>query len=705
VFEKREQELDVRDYLTILGRRQWLIVLTAVTVIAATTFYTLTQTELYQAESRVLLRSPYMPYGEGTGGEMSLGVGLLAQTYDIETEIERIKNPELVKETRQRLPGRLQNVPINALIVHQIGKTAIIGINVESPNPQFAAQMSQELATAYIEHTRRMRQVATEQALKYVTDQAEHARADLDKADNAISAFKQASGIVDIASAGARVADRYESLINRIETGRSEVRVVDAQLAGLEARRKAVDPRKTAELTSSPDSTVGQIRTQLEQLIAQRLNLLRDYTETSHRVREVDAQIESTRGQLRSALSRATNAEFEQTNPELQALGKQRVDLEMTRLTALANIGAASSLLGAAAGELHALPLKQVRYAQLERQLKVAETAYNDLLAQAQVLRIQQAAAVASAFVLTRAEIPKDPVSPQVEKNMLTGTLVGLFLGLVVALVADRMDDTFRNPKELERLLRLPVLGLVRLKIEGSPVILTEEDERSPFAEAFRTLRANMRFSAVDGQAHTVLVTSAGAGEGKSTCAANLAIESARAGQTVILVDTDMRRPALHTYFGLEADKGLTNVLVGDVSLEEALQQTSVPGLRLLAAGALPPNPVVLIESEAMRNLVQRVCAQADLVVFDSPPVLIAADAQLLSSFADATLIVIETRATRREMAQRAMELLRRANAKPIGIAINKARQREQGYYYYYYYHYNYYYYNGYGKKQGNGKA
>lgn len=705
MFEKREQELDVRDYLTILGRRQWLIVLTVVTVIAATTFYTLTQTELYQAESRVLLRSPYLPYAEGGGGDMSLGVGLLSQTYDIETEIERIKNPELIKEARQRLPLRLQNAALHALIVRQVGKTAIIAITIESPNAQFCAQMSQELATAYIEHTRRMRQVATEQALKYVTVQAERARADLDKADNAISAFKQETGIVDIAAAGARAAERYERLMDEIAKGQSAVQVVDAQIVGLEARRRTIDPRKTAELTSTPDSTVGKIRSQLEQLITQRLALLKDYTETSRRVREVDAQIESTRQQLRAVLSRASAAEIEQANPELQALTKQRVELEATRLTALASVRAASSLVGQAAGELRSLPVKQVRYAQLERQLKVAETAYNDLLAQAQVLRIQQAAAVASAFVLTRPDTPTDPVAPQVEKNMITGVLIGLFLGLVVALVADRIDDTFRNPKELERLLRLPVLGLVRLKAEGSPIILTDEDERSPFAEAFRTLRANMRFSAVDGQARTVLVTSSGAGEGKSTCAANLAIESAHAGQSVILVDTDMRRPALHTYFGLEADRGLTNVLVGDLALEEALQDTAVPGLRLLAAGALPPNPVVLIESEAMQQLLQQLVASADLVIFDSPPVLIAADAQLISSFVDATLLVIETRSTRREMAQRAMELLRRANAKPIGVAINKARQREQGYYYYYHYHYNYYYSNGHGKKQGNGRA
>ena len=704
MLEKREQELDVRDYLAIIGRRQWLIILTVVAVIAATAFYTFTQTEMFSAESRVLLRSPYMPYADETGGMMSLGVGNLSQTYDIDTEIERIKNPELIKETRERLPGRLRNAPLTRLSVHQIGKTAIIAIGIESPNRQFAAQMSQELATAYILHTREMRQTATEQALQYVTDQAEQAKQDLDKADKQISAFKRATGIIDIASAGGRVATRYEALMDQIEKGQSEIRIVNTQLVALDAQRKVIDPRKTAELTAAADSSIGQLKAQLQTLMTQRLTLLTDYTETSRAVRDLDAQITKMREQLRQALNNVSYAELEQTNPELVELRKRRADLETTRLTAQASSAAASSLLGQAQGDLRVLPEKQVRFAQLEREQRVSETAYNNLLTQAQVLRIQKAAAVASAFVLTRAEVPTEPISPQIRKNLVTGAVLGLFLGLVVALIADRMDDTFLNPKELERVLKLPVLGLVRLKEENTPVILTQEDERSPYAESFRTLRANMRFSAVDGLAHTLLVTSSAAGEGTSTCVANLGIESARAGQSVILVDTDMRRPTLHGYFGLANDKGVSNVLVGDLPLEEAIQDTAVPGLRVLSAGTQPPNPVVLIESQAMQRVISQLSDMADLVIFDSPPVLIAADSQLLSSFVDATLIVVETRVTRKEIAQRALELLRRANARLLGITINKARQREQGYYYYYY-HYRHSYYNGPVKKGKNGQS
>jgi len=696
VIERREQELDLRDYLAILSRRQWLIILTLLVVIVATTFYTLTQTELYQAESRVLLRSPYVPYAESaTGGPMEIGVGLLSQSYDIETEMERIKNPELIKEARSRLPEQRRNAPMTRLLVRQVGKTAIIAITVESPVAQFAAELSQELAAAYIEHTRRMRQVATEQALKFVIEQAEQAKRDLDRADEELRRYKQTSRIVDIDAATSRVVGQYYALVSKLEEGRNQVRLLDTQLAALEAQRKAINPRQMVSLTFAPTSAVGQTQARLEQLMVERLTLLKDYTEGSRRVRQIDAQIAELQEHLKAELAKATPAELELSHPELQELRKRRVELETQRLVALASNSATATMLGRTQAELQNLPSEQVRFQQLDRRVKVAETAYSQLLAQEQILRIQKAAAVASAFVLSRAEVPLQPVSPKLERNVMTGAVVGLFLGLVVALLADRMDDTFRNPKEMERLMRLPVLGMVRLKQEGDPVLLAEEDDRSPFMEAFRTLRANMRFTAVDGQAHTVLLTSAGAGEGKSTCAANLAIASARAGQRVLLVDSDMRRPTLHEYFKVDGSRGLTNVLVRDMALEDALQETSVAGLRLLPSGALPPNPVVLIESEAMRQLLDRLRQEADLVILDSPPALIAADAQIMSSLVDATLLVIDPKVTRREMAQRALELLHRAKATPLGLIVNKARQREQGYYYYYYYHYDYHYHNG----------
>ncbi len=687
MLEKREQELDMRDYLAILARRQWLILVTAVAVIAATTFYTFTQTAIYSAESRVLLRSPYMPYVDDTSGMMSLGVGALSQTYDIETEIERIRNPELVKQTREGLKdARLRNAPMRGLSVRQVGRTSIIAISIQSPNREFAAAMSQELATSYITHTREMRQAATEQALKYVTEQADLAKRDLDSADEKISAFKRATGIIDISTGGGRAATRYEALMDQVEAGQSQIRIVNAQLAALEAQRKLIDPRRTAELTAAPDSSIGQLKTQLQSLMTRRLTLLKDYTETSRTIRELDAQIAQMQEQLRTALSTVSYAELEQTTPELVELRRRRADLETALLTAQASSAAAGSLLGQAQAELHALPEKQVKFAQLERELRVAENAYNSLLTQAQVLRIQKAAAVASAFVLTRAEVPMDPISPQIQKNLVTGAMLGLFLGLVVGLIADRMDDTFRNPKDLERLLKLPVLGMVRLKDENTPIILTQEDERSPYAESFRTLRANMRFTTAEGLVRTLLITSSVAGEGKSTCAVNLSIESARAGQRVILVDTDLRRPTVARHFDLSNDLGISNVLVGAASLEEALQDTEVPNLRVVAAGPLPPNPVVLLESENMQTVLAQLRDLADLVIFDSPPILVAADAQLLGAYMDATLVVVETTKTRREIALRALELLRRAKARLTGVAINKARQREQGYYYYYYY-------------------
>ncbi|HEY3396303.1 MAG TPA: polysaccharide biosynthesis tyrosine autokinase [Armatimonadota bacterium] len=688
--DRREQELDLHDYLTIVARRGWLIALTLVAVVAATVFYSLTTTKLYEAESRVLLRSPYVPFGGGGGGGNTgtgLGMGNLSDTYDLETELERIKNPQLIKEVRAALPT-FQDAMLSNLDVHQVGKTSIVAIDVRSPSSQFAAQFAQGLAVGYIDHTRRMKQGATEQALKYVVDQAGRAKADLDRAETELRTFKEASGIVDIAGATGSVASHYAVLSTQLDAGQVELRKTEAQLAGLEGERRAVDPRQIAGLTLTPESSLGQMRAQLQQLMLQRMMLLKDYAPTSRRITALDQQIQGLQDSLQQQVSQIAYAELEQSSPQLQDLKKRKVALETQRIVTLANNGALATMLGRARGDLRLLPGQQVKFGQLERKVKVAETAYTDLLAQEQALSIQQAAAVASASVLNQPDVPTEPVSPQLKKNLVAGVLLGLLLGLVAGLVVERLDDTFHSPKELERILRLPVLGLVRLKTEGDTVMLQDDDERSPFAEAFRSLRANLRLTSVDGQPATVLITSSGRGEGKSTCAANLAIESARAGQQVILVDADLRRPALHRYFNLDGKRGLTSVLVGDMPLAEGLQSTSVPGLRLLAAGGLPPNPLVLIESQAMKELMASLNQEADLVIFDSPPVLVAADSQVLGSLMEATVLVVETAATRREMATRTMELLRRASAKVIGVAINKSSRRESGYNYYYYQYY-----------------
>lgn len=213
--------------------------------------------------------------------------------------------------------------------------------------------------------------------------------------------------------------------------------------------------------------------------------------------------------------------------------------------------------------------------------------------------------------------------------------------------------------------------------------LVTLTDPRSPSAEAYRTLRNNIKFSGLDHPVRTLLVTSAGADEGKSTTLCNLAITLAQAGTSTIVVDCDLRRPSVHEILDLANDKGLTSALLDDKGEALPLQPTAVPGLRALTAGPLPPNPADLLGSERMHQLIETLTASAEMVLFDSPPASIFTDAATLASRVDGVVLVISAGKTRREIANRAKGILEKANARILGVVLNNARVDTNIYRYY----------------------
>lgn len=214
--------------------------------------------------------------------------------------------------------------------------------------------------------------------------------------------------------------------------------------------------------------------------------------------------------------------------------------------------------------------------------------------------------------------------------------------------------------------------------------LVTANDPKSPAAEAFRTLRTNLQFSSLDDPVKTMLVTSSGPGEGKTTITANLGAAFAQAGKNVIVVGADMRKPTLHNVFHLDNRIGLSNVLTGHVQLQDALQDTDQSGVRLLASGPIPPNPAELLGTQRMRELIQEMTRVADLVIFDAPPVIAVTDAGVLAQLVDGTLFVVSLGSTPREVAQAAKEQLEQVGARVLGAVVNRL-ENASGYYYYYY--------------------
>ncbi|KZL89715.1 CpsD/CapB family tyrosine-protein kinase [Clostridium magnum] len=229
------------------------------------------------------------------------------------------------------------------------------------------------------------------------------------------------------------------------------------------------------------------------------------------------------------------------------------------------------------------------------------------------------------------------------------------------------------------------------------PDIISVKSPKSPIAEAYRTLRTNIQFSSFDNKIQTIVVTSSGPGEGKSTTASNLAVVMAESGSKTILIDCDQRKPRLHKVFLTTNERGISDLLVGKVKFEEAVQETKVPNLSILTSGTRPPNPSELLGSSKMRAFIDALKERYEYIIIDTPPIIAVTDAQLLASHADGSLLVIASSQAEREAAVKAKELLQKVNAKILGVVLNKLEVQEKGYYGYYY---HYYYGNDGGKKK-----
>ena len=214
--------------------------------------------------------------------------------------------------------------------------------------------------------------------------------------------------------------------------------------------------------------------------------------------------------------------------------------------------------------------------------------------------------------------------------------------------------------------------------------LIATTDPKSPISEQYRTIRTNIVFSSVDQTIRSLMVTSAGPGEGKSTTTANLAIVFAQQGKKVLLVDADMRKPTMQYTFNSSNAIGLTNVLAKQKVLEAAVFETDVDGLDLLSSGPIPPNPAELLGSNAMSELLEAAYNEYDMVIFDTPPVLAVTDAQVLANQCDGTVLVVNSGKTEIDGALRAKELLEAAKAKLLGVVLNNRKLKESSYYYYY---------------------
>lgn len=292
--------------------------------------------------------------------------------------------------------------------------------------------------------------------------------------------------------------------------------------------------------------------------------------------------------------------------------------------------------------------------------------------------------------IVEAATKPSSPVKPNIMMNTVLAAAVGLLLAAGIGFLIEYLDDTVKSPEDLEA-NGLPSLGGVarfhRVR-EPNENLIANSASRRHLSEAYRVLRTNVQFSTIDRPGQTLLVTSANPREGKSTTAANLALVTAQAGKKVVLVDSDLRRPSLHRFFGLSNGQGLTNLLLSPQSgINGCAQRTRFENLSVVTSGPLPPNPSELLASRRLDAVFDGLRTQADVIIIDSPPTLAVADASILASKVDGTMLVVDSSKTRAQALRRTREALVKSKTHLLGAVLNKAKRRGGGYYYYYHYY------------------
>ncbi|MBK7202915.1 polysaccharide biosynthesis tyrosine autokinase [Candidatus Amarolinea dominans] len=371
-----------------------------------------------------------------------------------------------------------------------------------------------------------------------------------------------------------------------------------------------------------------------------------------------------------------------------------RADLQAERTKVETDIQQTQERINSLQGQQTLTDEQRLDLSRQQTMLRQFETTYASLLNSLEQLRLTEAQTVDNIAVTTPALTPIAPIRPRTLTNTLLAAIVGAMLALGLAFLVEYLDDTIHDSEQVRDLLGLATLGaILRVRPRDNPeaALVTLDKKHSPIAEGYRVLRTNIQFSGVDEPVRALLITSASPQEGKSTTTANLAVTLAQADQRVILVDTDLRRPTAHKLFNLSNNVGITSALMqrADEAADAVLQDTAVSGLRVLTSGPLPPNPSELLGSERMRHLVERLRSQCDVLIFDSPPVMAAADAAILSTLVDGTLLVIDADSTRRAEALRAQETLAKVGGRLLGVVLNKLGERSSGYYSYYYYYYS----------------
>lgn len=713
-------EIHLLDYARILYKRRWSALTILLVVFLGVAAYTLTRTpvydgrvqlmiepeskevvsfkdvlpeqsnyassvEYYQTQYRILQSrklarrtletlslwdSPH--FGGGDDQEKSFSAGAVVSSATgwvtgLFTNGDDGKEAPLPGESERE--SRIIDSFLDHLSVSPIRNSRLVDVRFASTDRNLAARAANALAQAYIDQSLEFRFTASKAASDWLEEQLAEQRKKVEASELALQKYREQGDAVALEDRQNVVVQRFAELNaaqTRARTERIEKEAQYKRLLALQEDRLAID---TFPAILS-NAFIQELKAELASLQRERAKLAETYGEKHSRMIELQSAIEAGEARLQGEIAKVVQAV---RNEYLAAEAQER---------------SLTDALDKQKAEVLALNRSSITYGVLRREAESNQQIYNSLMERAKESGVSSELRASNIHVVDAAEVPRTPARPRKAMNLFLGLFAGCVLGAGGAFILERLDSRIKSPEEIKA-LGLPFLGLI-------PVVNTDDlAHRSPlltkgvpagFAEALRLIRTNVLFSFPDTAVRSIVVTSAAPGEGKTQVAANLAIGLAQAGERVVLVDADMRRPRVHEVLDIDQAPGLSEVITGQVKASASVVKAEMTNLWVLPGGTNPPNPSELLGSDRLGSLLSRLTEHFDWVVIDTPPVMAVTDASLVAHRAGGVLMVVGSDEADRHAVEQAIEQLSAARARFVGGVLNRANVERHRYYYARYY-------------------
>ena len=614
-------------------------------------------------------------------------------------------------------PDALATTILSRVQVTPVPNSHLVNVGFQSADPELAARAVNALAEEYVRLNLEIKLASTDETLAWLAEELTTQRATVEAAEYRLATYRETQNALSLDGTQDIVTTRLQQLNNALtvaETTRAQKEALYDQVQALGVN--SVTARGLPAVIQNP--TVRDVKTRLTVLEAERASLSQRYGARHPEILKIDVGIAAATQELGDATTLAIlslRSDFEAALAEEQAL---RAELDAQKDTALV------------------LNRKSVDYGVLERDAESERQVYDTLLQREKELRIESHLQTNNVRLVDRATVPGAPFTPNTRGDLFLAIVLALVGSVGLAFGLNAIDDTLKTPEDVTRQLNVPFLGLTPAVPGERRPLLSDPAVPADFKEYYRALRTSLVFTVrtlPDHASRIVAVTSAQPLEGKTTTACNLAMVLTLGGARVLLIDGDMRRPSVHTVFGLRNGIGLSNVLAGQTSLHQAIRSipsagwpgfrsTEDPKLYILPAGHLPPNPAELLASAEVVDLLRRaatppakrrprkaggpsrepkrrrqtpssVVGSFDWVIIDTPPVLAVTDAVTLMPAVSGLVFVLGAEMTSLGAAQRALRLLTAAGPADVGVVLNRVNFNRNKYYYHRYYGYRQEYY------------